>query len=205
MEAGGGSPITPSSRLSSSFIPLSCLPSSGLSSFCLPIIPLSCLPLCCRPSSFLPPSSLYLVPHFLHPISPHRFMLSPRSHPLIIILHSHYLFILSTVAPSPCLGSCCLALVCCPLSIVSFPLISHAFHLVPYHFVLASAFFDHVLSVMGGYFLTLLLLGCTAGLINISQSSIINYPKYHQHHFLVTNLLPSKTSTSINQQTPQIA
>ena len=103
-------------------------------------------------------------------------MLSPRSHPLIIILHSHYLFILSTVAPSPCLGSCCLALVCCPLSIVSFPLISHAFHLVPYHFVLASAFFDHVLSVMGSYFLTLLLLGCTAGLIQKMPANVFLKP-----------------------------
>ena len=122
LEAGGGSPITPSYRLSSSFIPLSCLPSSGLSSFCLPIIPSSCLPFCCRPSSFLPPSFLYLVPisFILFPRIPSYCLRVPTHLFLIIILHSHYLFILSTVAPSPCLGSCCLALVCCPLSIVSF-------------------------------------------------------------------------------------
>ena len=135
---------------------------------------------------FVSPSSLHLVSLYvvglhlfsrnhLFILSPITFILFPRIPScclrvptylfLIIILHSHYLFILSTVAPSSCLGSCCLALVCCPLSIVSFPLVSHAFHLVPHHFVLASAFFDNVLSVVGGYFLTLLLLGCAAGLI----------------------------------------
>ena len=47
---GAGSPIIPSSRLS---------------------------------SSFLPSLSLYLVPHCLHPISQHPFMLSPCSHPFV--------------------------------------------------------------------------------------------------------------------------
>ena len=81
---------------------------------------------------FVSPSSLHLVSlyvvglrlfshHHLFILSPITFILFPRipscclrvpTHLfLIIILHSHYLFILSTVAPSSCLGSCFLALV----------------------------------------------------------------------------------------------
>ena len=37
-------------------------------------------------------------------------------------------------------------------------------------------FFDHVLSVAGGYFLTLLLLGCTAGLIIIVAPNKTPWP-----------------------------
>ena len=159
---------------------------SPLHLVCLHLLSLHLVSLHLVSHRFVSPSSLHLVSLYvvglhlfshrhLFILSPITFILFPRipscclcvpTHLfLIIILHSHYLFILSTVAPSSCLGSCCLALVCCPLSIVSFPLVSHAFHFVPHHFVLASAFFDHVLSVVGGYFLTLLLLGCTAGLI----------------------------------------
>ena len=101
---------------------------------------------------FVSPSSLYLVSlyivglhlfsrHYLFILSPISFILFPRipscffripTHLfLIIILHNHYLFILFTIAPSPCLGSCCLALVCYPLSIISFLSFSMFFILFP--------------------------------------------------------------------------
>ena len=98
-------------------------------------------------------------PHYLHPISQHQFMLSPCSHKFVS--HNH---------PSESF-SLYLALFCFPSSL----------HLVPYLLSLSLSFpilfilspiilslpvrFLTILSVVRGYFFTLLLLGCTAGLI----------------------------------------
>ena len=171
---GTGSPITPSSHLSSFFIifyPFILSPFIWFLIILSPHHPFILSPFILSAFIFSPTIiSLSYPPiaFILFPNIPSYYFRIPTHLIFIIILHNYYLFILFIVfivAPSFCLGSYYLILNSCPLSIISFPLISHFFHFIPYHFDLINIFFNHMLNMVGNSFLILFLLEYIIGLI----------------------------------------